>query len=210
MRGTTRASISGTATWPAWVPGRSTHTGWTGSFDPTGTGLRFNPNKVLIDPYALGNIDNLWDRNSAVGPQDNVATAMRSVVIDPTTYDWEGDEPLHIPIKDSIIYEMHVRGFTMSPTSGVVHPGTLRDDREDPVPQGARRHRGRAASVFAFDEREVRGINPIDGSSCGTSGATTPTSTSRPNRATASARRRARTSPSSATWSRRSTRPGSR
>ena len=72
-----------------------------GLFDPTGTGLRFNPNKVLIDPYALGNIDNLWDRNSAVGPQDNVATSMRSVVIDPTTYDWEGDRPLNIPLSET-------------------------------------------------------------------------------------------------------------
>ena len=107
-----------------------------GPFDPTGTGLRFNRNKVLIDPYALGNIDNLWDRDSAVGPQDNVATSMRSVVIDPTAYDWEGDEPLNIPLSETIIYEMHVRGFTKSPSSDVRASGHVpRRHREDPVPQ---------------------------------------------------------------------------
>ena len=62
-----------------------------GPFEPSATGLRFNRNKVLLDPYALGNINTVWDRNNAVGPKDNMATSMRSVVIDPTTYDWEGD-----------------------------------------------------------------------------------------------------------------------
>ena len=53
---------------------------------------------MLIDPNARGNINNLWDRDSAVGPEDNVATSMRSVVIDPTRYDWEGDRPLNPPL----------------------------------------------------------------------------------------------------------------
>jgi glycogen operon protein len=44
---------------------------------------------------------------------------MKSVVVDPTTYDWEGDEPLHHPSSRTIIYEMHVRGFTQHPSSGV-------------------------------------------------------------------------------------------
>jgi glycogen operon protein len=50
---------------------------------------------------------------------------MRSVVIDPSGYDWEGDKPLNRPMEESIIYETHVRGFTQSPTSGVRHPGTF-------------------------------------------------------------------------------------
>ena len=89
-------------------------------------GHRFNRNKVLIDPYARGNTNNLWKRADACGPEDNVATSMRSVVIDPSTYDWEGDRPLNRPIEDSIIYEMHLAGFTKSPTAGVAHPGTFR------------------------------------------------------------------------------------
>ena len=88
-----------------------------GPTDTARTGFRFNRNKVLIDPYALGNVNTLWDRQSAVGPQDNVATSMRCVVIDPHDYDWEGDQPLNIPLADTVIYETHVRGLTRSPTS---------------------------------------------------------------------------------------------
>ncbi len=89
------------------------------------TGCRFNPNKVLIDPYAPGNVSTVWDRGSAVGPDDNVATSMRSVVIDPDDYNWDGDTPLNTPLTDTVIYEMHVRGFTKSPTSGVDNAGTF-------------------------------------------------------------------------------------
>ena len=44
---------------------------------------------------------------------------MKSVVADPSAYDWEGDAPLHRPSSRTIIYEMHVRGFTRHPSSGV-------------------------------------------------------------------------------------------
>ncbi|MBZ5575585.1 MAG: glycogen debranching protein GlgX [Acidobacteriia bacterium] len=95
-----------------------------GPFDPA-SGQRFNANKVLIDPYARGNTNELWNRSSACGPDDNVATSMRSVVIDTSGYDWEGDQPLRRPMQDTVIYEMHARGFTQSPTSGVKAPGTF-------------------------------------------------------------------------------------
>src|SRR5271157_6257846 len=88
-------------------------------------GQRFNKNKVLIDPYSHGNSDSLWDRGSARTSEDNLRTSMRSVVIDPSGYDWEGDKPLNRPLEESIIYEAHVRGFTQSPTSGVRHLGTF-------------------------------------------------------------------------------------
>ena len=88
-------------------------------------GQRFNKNKVLIDPYSHGNSDSLWDRGSSCTPEDNLRTSMRSVVIDPSGYDWEGDKPLNRPMAESIIYEAHVRGFTQSPTSGARNPGTF-------------------------------------------------------------------------------------
>ncbi len=50
---------------------------------------------------------------------DNAFTAMKSVVVDCRAYDWEGDTPLHRPASHTIIYEMHVRGFTRHPSSGV-------------------------------------------------------------------------------------------
>ena len=53
------------------------------------------------------------------GAGDNIATAMKSVVVDPSAYDWEGDQPLRRSSAQTIIYEMHVRGFTRHPSSGV-------------------------------------------------------------------------------------------
>jgi isoamylase len=88
-------------------------------------GHRFDFQKVLIDPYAYANSDLLWDRVAACGPGDNLATSMRSVVVDLSDYDWEGDEPLRLPMADTIIYETHVRGLTQHPSSGVTHPGTF-------------------------------------------------------------------------------------
>jgi glycogen operon protein len=96
-----------------------------GPEDLHGKGFRFNRNKVLVDPYALGNTRSLFNRDDAVGPDDNLATSMRSVVIDVHDYDWEGDQVLRLPMKDLIIYEMHVAGFTRHPSSGVKHPGTF-------------------------------------------------------------------------------------
>ncbi|MBC7388244.1 MAG: glycogen debranching protein GlgX [Opitutaceae bacterium] len=88
-------------------------------------GHRFNPNKVLIDPYARGISFKRWNRGNACHEEDNVETSLRGVVVDTSNYDWEGDMPLRRPMEESIIYEMHVAGFTKSPTSGVKHPGTF-------------------------------------------------------------------------------------
>ena len=88
-------------------------------------GHRFDRNKVAIDPYARGHSLALWDRGAACMPGDNVAKSMRSVVIDWTDYDWEGDAPLGYPTRDLIIYEVHAGGYTRSPTSGVSRPGTF-------------------------------------------------------------------------------------
>ncbi|HTP68159.1 MAG TPA: glycogen debranching protein GlgX [Dongiaceae bacterium] len=95
-----------------------------GPFDPV-NGLRFNPAKVLLDPYARSIITpKNYTREAATRPGDNAADAMKSVVVDPGGYDWEGDEPLHTPSTRTIVYEMHVAGFTRHPNSGV--PADLR------------------------------------------------------------------------------------
>ena len=56
---------------------------------------------------------------AAARPGDNAAVAMKSVVADPDRYDWEGDLPLERPFAETVIYELHVRGFTRHPSSGV-------------------------------------------------------------------------------------------
>lgn len=83
-------------------------------------GMRYDPTKVLLDPYGRGvSVPKGYDREAAKGKGDTTATAMKSVVIDPSVYDWEGDVPLCQPAARTIIYEMHVRGFTRHPNSGV-------------------------------------------------------------------------------------------
>ncbi|WP_051249266.1 glycogen debranching protein GlgX [Inquilinus limosus] len=90
-----------------------------GPFDPA-NGMRFDPTKILLDPYGRGvAVPDCYDRIAASEPGDNVVTAMKSVVVDPSAYDWEGDAPLRQLSARTIVYEMHVRGFTRHPSSGV-------------------------------------------------------------------------------------------
>jgi len=90
-----------------------------GPFDPA-NGMRFDPAKILIDPYARGTVvPKNYSREDARREGDNAATAMKSFVVDSRAYDWEGDAPLHRPSFRTIVYEMHVRGFTRHPSSGV-------------------------------------------------------------------------------------------
>jgi glycogen operon protein len=82
--------------------------------------LRFDPSKLLLDPYACAvGVPGAYSRDAARGRQDTTVTAMRTIVTDRRGYDWEGDTPLRIPYSDTIIYEMHVGGFTRHPSSGV-------------------------------------------------------------------------------------------
>jgi glycogen operon protein len=90
-----------------------------GLLDPA-NGLRFDPTKILLDPYGRGVIvPRNYDRNAACKQGENTATAMKSVAVDPGTYDWAGDIPLGRPSTQTIVYELHVRGFTRHPSSGV-------------------------------------------------------------------------------------------
>lgn len=87
-------------------------------------GHRFNPYKLLIDPYARALYGELrWDKANygyrvdspygdlTIGKRDSAPYVPRSVVIDPH-FDWGDDRPPDIPLADSVIYELHVKGFT--------------------------------------------------------------------------------------------------
>jgi glycogen operon protein len=90
-----------------------------GPFEPT-RGFRFDPSKLLLDPYGRAVVvPKNYSREAARLTGDNTATAMKNVVTDPQAYDWEGDLPLKRPWSRTIIYEMHVRGFTAHPSSGL-------------------------------------------------------------------------------------------
>ncbi|MFG0254435.1 MAG: glycogen debranching protein, partial [Rhodopirellula sp. JB053] len=72
------------------------------------------------DPYGRAcSVPPGYSRDAAQQPGDNTSTAMKSVVVDPGVYDWEDDAPPQRPASQTIIYEMHVRGFTRNPNSGI-------------------------------------------------------------------------------------------
>jgi isoamylase len=109
--------------WHVFVPGVSAGQIYAyriaGPFDPE-RGLRFDPTKVLLDPYGKCIArPAVRRRDAACRSGDNAATALKSVVVDPARYDWEGDVPLGRAFAKTIVYEMHVGGFTRHPNSGV-------------------------------------------------------------------------------------------
>ena len=119
-------------------------------------GFRYNKNKVLLDPYSKGNNNHLWDRVAACSPDDNLHQSMRSVIIDHSDYDWEGDESPKFPLQDTIIYEMHVGGFTKDESSGVEHPGTFKGVIEKiPYLKELGITAVELLPVFEFDEKEI-------------------------------------------------------
>ncbi len=126
-------------------------------------GHRFNRNKVVLDPYARATDSYLWRRGDACGPDDNVRTSQRCVVVD-QSYDWEGDQPLNRRMSETIVYEMHVGGFTKSPTSGVAHPGTYEGVIEKiPYLKELGITAVELLPVFDFDPSEIDKPNPAGG-----------------------------------------------
>src|SRR4051794_11830996 len=135
-----------------------------GPWDP-GNGFRFDRDKVLIDPYGRGHSHTLWSRESACRPGDNAATSMRSVVVDIDDYDWEGDQPINRPLNETVIYEMHVGGFTRSESSNATRPGTFAGVVEKiPYLKSLGVTAVELLPVFDFDYADVLRPNPQDGS----------------------------------------------
>ena len=91
----------------------------SGTYDPP-SGLRFDNSKVLLDPYGRAvAIPDEFNREAGTRSGDNAATAMKSVVADLSTFDWEDDKAPHRSFEQTVIYEMHVRGFTRDESSRV-------------------------------------------------------------------------------------------
>ncbi len=90
-----------------------------GPFDPA-AGQRFDPRKVLIDPYGKAvSVGQKYSRAAACAPGDNASTSMKSAVADLSLFNWENDKPINRLFRDTVLYEMHVAGFTRDPSSGV-------------------------------------------------------------------------------------------
>jgi len=138
------------------VPG--TCYGWRmdGPGDTRSTGLRFDKEKVLLDPWARAVTHELWNRQRASLPGDNGAFSMRSIVLGNDLYDWNGDAPLNHPMEQAVIYEMHVGGFTRHSTSQVARPGTFAGVIEKiPYLKSLGVTDVELMPVMAFDEQDV-------------------------------------------------------
>ncbi len=122
--------------WHAFVPGIGIGQRYGyrvhGPYDPM-RGLRFNPMKLLLDPYAKA-----WDRPLRWADEelgDNGATMVKAVVVGPDDFDWGDDRPPAVPLDQTVLYELHVKGFTQlypdvpealrGHYEGLVQPGPL-------------------------------------------------------------------------------------
>ena len=121
-----------------------------GVYDPR-KGLRFDKNKVVLDPYAKSvSGRSIWGKRR----KPSSAFVHRGQII-LEDYDWEGDKPLELPMEDLIIYEMHVRGFTRDPSSKIKYPGTYAGIVEKiPYLKSLGINCVELMPVFAFDEFE--------------------------------------------------------
>jgi glycogen operon protein len=88
-------------------------------------GHRYNPKAILLDPYARGLSGGLhWGVPDTPHGSNGTGQAVRLGRIVQDDFDWGDDAPPRVPMADTVLYEMHVRGFTRHPSSGVRHPGT--------------------------------------------------------------------------------------
>ncbi|MBK1720667.1 glycogen debranching protein GlgX [Thiocystis violacea] len=134
-----------------------THYTWKmeGPHDPHGQGWRFDPDVELVDPWARAvNVSswNRWRRQvDGVSPHDSP----RAIVL-AEEYNWEGDTPLRLPTEQTVVYELHVGGFTRHPSSGVRHPGTFLGLIEKiPYLKDLGITHVELMPVMAFDEQDV-------------------------------------------------------
>lgn len=123
-------------------------------------GHRFDRHRILLDPYARA-IDGRprW----AESPRDDDPMPFRGrLLID--DFDWQDDHQLELPAEDLIIYEMHVRGFTRDPSSGVKFPGTFAAIREKiPYLLSLGVNAVELMPIQEFDERDNEFHNPYTG-----------------------------------------------
>ncbi len=126
-----------------------------GPFDPTGIGHRFNEENILLDPYALA-----LEGGETWGGRDG---GWRCCIV-ADDFDWEDDRPLNLPLKDTIIYELHVRGYTVHESSGAQNRGTYKGLIEKiPYIKSLGVTAVELMPVFEFNELENKRVNPKTG-----------------------------------------------
>jgi glycogen operon protein len=140
-------------------------------------GHRFNPHKLLLDPYAraFAGVEK-WDFPAARGYDsssrqtdlsisivDNAGTTPKSIVTR-DDFDWGTDTPPKHSASDTVIYETHVRGFSIHASSGVANPGTYAGLIEKiPYLKDLGVTAIELMPVLEFNENELQRLNPITG-----------------------------------------------
>ncbi len=124
---------------------------------------RFDPERVLLDPYARAiSGPSLWRSATRRAAREG---QWRGLLVD-NTFDWGTDRPLNHHLADSVIYEMHVRGFTRHDSAGAAHPGTFRGVIEKiPYLQELGVTAVELLPVTEFDEADNYRTNPQTGES---------------------------------------------
>jgi glycogen operon protein len=122
---------------------------------------RFDAEQVLLDPYARAvSGPSLWREATRKASQQG---NWRGLLVD-DAFDWGFDQPLNRHLADSVIYEMHVRGFTRHTSADVAHPGTFRGVIEKiPYLQELGITAVELLPVTEFDEADNYRKNPLTG-----------------------------------------------
>ena len=118
-------------------------------------GLRFDKTKILLDPYARA-----VTGQSQWGCKNNPHHSYRARVVQ-NNFDWGLERSEPIPMEDLVIYELHVRGFTKSPSSGVSCPGTFKG-LEEKIPYLKRLGINAVELMPVFEFDEMRDARLID------------------------------------------------
>jgi len=166
--------------WHVWVegigPGQLYGFRFAGPYAPH-DGHRYNPVKLVVDPYAtalaaVGERDFLpalgYDPSSpqkdlSCSEYDDAAEAPKCVITHPD-FDWQGDQPLRHPWESTVIYELHVRGYTVHPSAGVSFPGTYRGLIEKiPYLKNLGVTAVELMPVQEFNESHISRVNPRTG-----------------------------------------------
>ncbi len=145
--------------WNVFVQGAKPGMAYTwkadGPDDTSVSGFRFNRHRELLDPCARIVFERFWQREQA--KTDAKAPPIRAVIPAPLDeYDWEGVKSPDIRPNESIIYEMHVKGFTRHPSSRVSNPGTFKGIIEKiPYLKKLGITHVELLPIMAFDEQDV-------------------------------------------------------
>lgn len=166
--------------WHAFVPGIKPGSLYlfrvNGPFEPS-KGHRFNVHQRLFDPYAktitpVSVFYNLppdysapLDKNDIEHGKNQCAKVFpKCVVIDNENFDWQGDKPINRPLSESVIYEVHLKGFTAGKNAGVSCPGTYAGFIEKiPYLKDLGITAVELLPIFEFDEFENSNVNPRTG-----------------------------------------------